>query len=195
VADDEPTGSFRTTEPMIERRHLLRTTGIALTAALAGCSDQSGSGNGEGETDEPTPTATDEPTPTATDGSTAEISGARLTINNVGFSAWEVVEDETGSVAPTGEENPTMTFEIGQRYAVTNDGWSTHPFALRAADDTPLLSQDPNTDGEFDGDADVAWVDEQTEFSFTFTEALAAEVDYYICTVHSPMRGSVEPAG
>ena len=85
-----------------------------------------------------------------------------------------------------------MTFEVGQRYAVENRGWSTHPFALRASDDTPLLSQ--SADGEFEGDADVDWVDNGETLSFTVTEDLAANLNYYICTIHSSMRGDVEAA-
>ena len=206
----------------MERRHLLRTTGIALVAGLAGCTGD-GNGNGgddetptddgmDGETTEPDggtdgETPTDDgmngetPTDDGMDGETptdgemsAEISGAQLTIDNVGVSAWEVTGDETGSVAETGAENPTMTFEVGQRYAVTNDGWSTHPFALLAGDDTALLSQRPDEEGDFEGDADVGWVDEETEFSFTFTESLAAEAATYRCTVHSSMEGDVESA-
>ena len=196
----------------MERRHLLRTTGIALVAGLAGCT---GNGNGDGGGDE-TPTddemdsemtetdgEMDGETPTddgmdgetPTDGATsAEISGAGLTIDNVGISAWEVTGDETGSVAEAGAENPTMTFEVGQRYAVTNDGWGSHPFALRADDDTALLSQGRDADGEFEGDADVGWVDEGGQLSFTFTESLAAEAATYRCTIHSSMEGDVESA-
>ena len=194
----------------MERRHLLRTTGIALVAGLAGCTGN-GDGNGGNETTEPdggmdgeTPTddemdgettesddGMDDETPT--DGEmSAEISGAQLAIDNVGVSAWEVTQDGTGSVAETGAENPTMTFEVGQRYAVENRGWSTHPFALRASDDTPLLSQ--SADGEFEGDADVDWVDNGETLSFTVTEDLAANLNYYICTIHSSMRGDVEAA-
>ena len=189
----------------MERRHLLRTTGIALAAGLAGCT-----GNGDDETTETdggmtetgggmdgemteTDDGTDGETPT--DGEmSAEISGAQLTIDNVGVSAWEVTEDETGSVAEAGAENPTMTFEVGQRYAVTNDGWAQHPFAVETGDGAALLSQSPDEEGDFEGDADVGWVDEETEFSFTFTESLAAEAATYRCTVHSSMEGDVESA-
>ena len=193
----------------MERRHILRTTGIALAAGLAGCT---GNGNDDGsdettetdggmtETDdgmggEMTETDGEMDGETPTDGEmSAEISGAQLTIDNVGVSAWEVTQDETGSVAETGAENPTMTFEVGQRYAVTNDGWSQHPFAVETDDGTVLLSQSPDEEGDFEGDADVGWVDEETEFSFTFTESLAAEATTYRCTVHPSMEGDVESA-
>jgi len=203
----------------MERRKILRTTAIATTAGLAGCADQSGAGDESGpaetptaEPGTPTETATETETPTETEtetGTPTETatetetetptetepgdSEARLVIDNVGASAWEVVQDEAGSVARTGEENPTMTFEVGRRYAVDNRGWSSHPFALRASDDTPLLSQSAN--GEFEGDADVGWTDDGDSFAFTVTDSLAAELDYYICTVHASMRGSAEADG
>ncbi len=190
----------------MERRHLLRTTGIALAAGLAGCTDQgSTGGNGDGETTETDDgmdgetTETDdgmdgETTETPTEGeSAAEISGAQVIINNVGVSAWEVTEDETGSVAETGAENPTLTLEVGQRYAVTNNGWATHPFELQSGE-TALLSQGNGVDGEFEADADVGWVDEGGQFSFTFTQDLADRADSYRCTVHPSMEGSVESA-
>lgn len=111
-------------------------------------------------------------------------------INNVGARAWEVAEDESGSVAPTNENNPTLSFEVGQRYAVENRGWSAHPFAIRDADDAPLLSQ--SADGRFEGDDAVNWTDNSETFAFTYTDDLATVADYYICTVHPGMRGSVE---
>ena len=193
----------------MERRHILRTTGIALAAGLAGCTGNGNDGGsnettetdgGMTETDdgmggEMTETDGEMDGETPTDGEmSAEISGAQLTIDNVGVSAWEITQDETGSVAETGAENPTMTFEVGQRYAVTNDGWGQHPFAVETGDGTALLSQSPDEEGDFEGDADVGWVDEETEFSFTFTESLAAEAATYRCTVHSSMEGDVESA-
>ena len=160
---------------------------------LAGCSDGPEGGDTGDEDDTETDDGSGMDEDTETEGDTeSSLSGATLVIDNVGTQAWEVVEDETGSVAPTGEENPTMTFEVGQRYAVENRGWSTHPFALRASDDTPLLSQ--SADGEFEGNADVDWVDNEETLSFTVTEDLAAELDYYICTVHASMEGDAETA-
>ena len=175
------------------RRRFLEATGIALMTGLAGCSDGPEGGDTGDQDDTETDDGSGMDEDTETDGDVeSSTSGATLAIDNAGSSAWEVVEDETGSVAPTGEENPTMTFEVGQRYAVENRGWSTHPFALRASDDTPLLSQ--SADGEFEGDADVDWVDNEETLSFTVTEDLAANLNYYICTIHSSMRGDVEAA-
>jgi hypothetical protein len=148
----------------------------------------------ETETPGDTPTETETDTPTETETATADepltpTETVALTIDNEGFSAWEVTEDESGEVAETETENPTMTFETGVRYTVENDGWSFHPFALRASDDTALLSQD--VEGQYEDDRDVDWVDDGNEFAFTLTEALAADMEYYICTVHSSMRGDV----
>jgi hypothetical protein len=134
-----------------------------------------------------TPTSTETTTP---DEGTTSSDTRSLVLNNVGVRAWEVTDDESGSVAPPNEDNPTLSFEVGQRYAVENRGWSVHPFALRAADDSPLLSQ--AADGSFEDVDAVDWTDNGETFAFTFTEDLAAEVDYYICTVHSGMRGTVD---
>ena len=155
---------------------------------LARCADGS-----NGDADDGSDPGTDDDSGTETEGDTeSSLSGATLVIGDVGTQAWEVLEDETGSVAPTGEENPTMTFEVGQRYAVENRGWSSHPLALRASDDAPLLSQ--SADGEFEGDADVDWVDDEETLTFTVTEDLAAELDRYICTVHASMEGDAKTA-
>jgi len=196
--------------------------GTALVVGLAGCGGdggdptatdtQPGEDSDSGPTETPTETATTAatatPTETAAETATATATATRtetvtptetaaeppsevaLVIDNVGVSAWEVVEDESGEVAPTGEENPTMTFAVGTRYVIENRGYSVHPFALRGADDSPLLSQD--ADGAYEDDGDVDWVDNEETLAFTVTDALAADLDYYICTVHSSMRGDVE---
>lgn len=189
-AGSTPESTATTTAPETETP--TETQSSADTATEA---DGYGSGSDtdtptETETGTPTETTpTEDATPTATPASTDAVA---LVINNDGFSAWEVVEDESGSVAPTGEDNPTLSLEVGQRYAVENRGWSAHPFALRNADDTALLSQ--SADGQFEGDDGVDWIDDGETFVFTFTEGLAAATDYYICTVHPGMRGSVDTA-
>lgn len=199
------------------RRKFIKTAGIALLPAIAGCAEQSDGGTdgepgaNDGSTPDSTTTApqemetpteteasepgTDTPTETETASSTETLESTdavTLIVSNVGVSAWEVVEDESGSVAPTGEDNPTLSLAVGQRYAVENRGWSAHPFAIRDADDAPLLSQ--SADGQFENDDAVDWTDDGETFAFTFTEDLAAAADYYICTVHSGMRGDVDTA-
>lgn len=153
---------------MVDRRQFVRATGLAAVAGLAGCSE----GQLGGETD---------------DGTETPFDGTQLTLNNVGQQAWELTDDESGDVGPTGEENPTLTFTVGERYLIQNDGWSSHPFAIRAADDSPLVSQD--ADGSLEDAVD--WTDDGDTVAFTFTQELADEADYYICTTHPSMRGSV----
>jgi hypothetical protein len=143
------------------------------------------------ETPEPTATPTPEPTPTETATETPEPTGpVDLTITNRMAGAWAVTADGGGRVAPTGEPNPTLTLTTGRRYRVRNDGWSAHPFALLDGDGEALLSQDD--DGRYESDAAVDWTDGGETFAFTVTEALAADVASYRCTVHAAMRGTVE---
>lgn len=140
-------------------------------------------------TPEPTPATTPTPTPEATP--TPEPTGpVELTITNRMAGAWVVTADSSGAVAPTGESNPTLTLATGRRYRVTNDGWSAHPFALRDGDGAALLSQDDS--GRYGSDAAVDWTDGGETFAFTVTEALAADVASYRCTVHAAMRGRIE---
>lgn len=192
------------------RRRLIHAIGIGLSVGLAGCSG----GGGDTDTAESTPTDTettdtveeitstttdesitetleeDTETATATPTATDTSEAVSLAIDNQGISAWVVPDDETGVAGDGG--NPTFTLDAGTRYVIGNRARSAHPFALRAGDDTPLLSQ--SADGTFEDDAAVDWVDDGSTLEFTFTEELAAEADYYICTVHSSMEGTVETA-
>ena len=119
----------------------------------------------------------------------AEVTGTvSVTINNVGFGAWEVTEQDT-MVADMGAENPTLSLETGVRYEFDNNGWSTHPFEIRDENGDALLSQ--SADGDFENDADVDWEDTGETFAFTVTEELAEAMDSYTCTVHSPMNGDI----
>jgi hypothetical protein len=210
-----------------DRRRLLRTSGVALAAALAGCADQGADdGTTTGETDTTTaagttaaptdttatptatptetptatptetptatptetPTATPTETPTATPTTTAPTETVGLTLDNVGFRAWELTRDTSGSVGGGGE-NPRLTLRSGVRYRVRNGGWNSHPLAFRAADDAALLSQSGT--GSHESDPAVDWVDDGDRVAFTVTEALAADLDYYECTVHGNMRGDL----
>ena len=157
-----------------------------MAVGIAGCAGEDGTDTGTGTDGSGT-----DGMGTDTDGEMS-AEGTALTLDNVGASAWEVTDDESGEVAPTGEENPTLTLSVGTRYVVENAGWSSHPLAFRAADDSPLLSQ--SADGSFEADGDVNWVDDDEQVAFTVTEGLAAELDYYICTVHGSMQGGVETA-
>lgn len=176
-ADDEesstPEGTATSAAPGTETRADTETT----TAVETDVSN----------TDTPGDAETGTPSETA-----APSDSLALVIDNVGARAWEVTQDESGSVAPTGETNPTLSFEVGRRYAVENQGWSAHPFAIRDADGAPLLSQ--SADGRFEGDDAVNWTDDGETFAFTYTAELASAADYYICTAHAGMRGDVETA-
>ncbi|ERG99879.1 MAG: hypothetical protein J07HQX50_01033 [Haloquadratum sp. J07HQX50] len=204
-----------------QRRKLLSVLGAVFTTGLAGCSSQTRSASNENTAEAPesdTPeqagTGVSETTDTQTETNTnteAEPTASTeigtkmssetetetetqpevsLVIDNISFRAWEITEDESGSVAPLGEQNPTLTLETGQRYIIDNNGWSSHPLAIRATDDTPLLSQ--SSGGTFVDDSAVNWVDNDDTVAFTFTDTLADEAAYYICTVHSSMQGDIE---
>lgn len=200
-----------------QRRRVLKAASIALVPAVAGCAEQSGSPDGSGQSSSPesegsttenpatatqpeaegsteTDAASETETPPPQDTATTAASNATsLVINNAGVQAWQLTEDESGSVAPLDENNPTFSLEVGQRYTVENRGWNLHPFAFREADDSPLLSQ--SADGRLEEDDAVNWTDDGETFAFTVTAELAAAVDYYICTVHPSMRGAVETSG
>jgi len=114
-----------------------------------------------------------------------------VAMDNVGASAWEVTEVQGGDdLAPTGEENPTLSLQVGTRYTFENGGWSFHPLAFRDENDNALLTQDGT--GRFEDDPAVDWTDDGDILAFTLTDGLAAELDDYICTVHSLMNGDIE---
>lgn len=113
-----------------------------------------------------------------------------ITIDNVGNSAWSVDNiDGTGAEAADGD-NPEVTLTRDQRYVIENNGWSAHPLAFRDADGDPLLSQDAT--GQYEDDAAVDWVDNDTEVAFTLTEPLAEDLAAYNCTVHAAMEGDID---
>lgn len=187
-----------------DRRRLLAAT-AGLAGLLAGCASQTTADEPatgtetptetqtptEGPTATPTSTETQTATPTSTASPTQSPTATpppttAVVVDNVGASAWEVVD---GPVAPTGEDNPTLSLTVGRRYTVENRGWGSHPFALLDADGAALCSQD--SDGRLEADPDVDWTDEGDRFAFTVTETLASAVDTYVCTVHGSMRGNV----
>ena len=123
---------------------------------------------------------------------TASGHDATVTLTNVGASAWEATAVEgDDDAAETGTDNPTLSLTEGVRYQFVNDGWSVHPLEFQDDSGEALLSQ--GREGSFESDAEVNWVDNETEIAFTVTGDLAAELDAYLCTVHSSsMVGSVE---
>jgi hypothetical protein len=136
------------------------------------------------ETATPAPTAS--PTPTATPTATPRPV-TRVVVEPVSTVGWEITEQSGGRVGPTGEQNPTMRFEVGRRYVVENAGWSLHRLAFIDDDGTPLLSQERN--GRFEGVDAVEWVDDGERVAFTVTEDLGASLDRYVCETHPRMQG------
>jgi|GEM_PF-1172726 hypothetical protein len=115
-----------------------------------------------------------------------------VTLDNEGASAWRATDVEgSDDVAETGTDNPTLSLTEGVRYQFVNNGWSAHPLEFQDGNGGALLSQ--NREGSYESNADVNWVDNETEIAFTVTGDLAAELGAYICTTHSrSMVGSVE---
>jgi hypothetical protein len=111
-------------------------------------------------------------------------------MNNVGASAWEVSSTNEEYVETSGGDNPTITLETGVRYTISNEGWNIHPLAFRDESGSILLSQ--SSEGEFENDDDVNWIDSGDTLSFTLTDELANRINSYICTVHSSMVGQIE---
>jgi plastocyanin len=113
-----------------------------------------------------------------------------MTVENNGASAYFVSEIIGGeNVTPLNTDNSTWTLTEGTRYELTITGASSHPFGLRNATGEALLSQ--SSEGSFEADPDVNFVTDGTQFDFTLTAELAAEINDYICTIHSGMNGDI----
>jgi transforming growth factor-beta-induced protein len=113
-----------------------------------------------------------------------------MTVENSGASAYFVSEIIGGeNVTPLNTDNSTWTLTEGTRYELTITGASSHPFELRNATGEALLSQ--SSEGSFEADPDVDFVTDGTQFDFTLTTELAAEINDYICTIHSGMNGDI----
>lgn len=118
----------------------------------------------------------------------ADVVG--MTVENSGASAYFVSEITGGeNVTPLNTDNSTWTLTEGTRYELTITGASSHPFELRNANGDALLSQ--SSEGSFEADADVNFVTDGMQFDFTLTAELAAEINDYICTIHSGMNGDI----
>lgn len=122
------------------------------------------------------------------DDSTVNTVG--MTVGNSGASAYFVSEingDE--DVTVLNEDNSSWRLTIGTRYELTVTGANSHPFALRDAANNILLSMN-SVAGSFEGDSDVDYRANGSTFSFKLTQALADELDNYVCTLHLGMTGS-----
>jgi hypothetical protein len=119
---------------------------------------------------------------------------ATITMNNVGFSAYEVTNaSDPGVRTETEVNNPPITLTdqpTNNRYRIVNDGYPSHPLQFENANGDVLLTQDGS--GSFENDDAVNWVDNDDSVEFTLTSGLATEIDTYRCTVHSrAMVGSI----
>jgi len=124
-------------------------------------------------------------------GTTAASSheSVEVVLDNVGASAWELVEADE-SVGETGVEDPTLTLREGVRYTFVNLGAGPHPLAFRDEDGNDLLRQGGS--GSYEDQDDVDYEESGDEMTFTLTAQFAQDVDSYICTVHASMEGRVE---
>jgi hypothetical protein len=113
-----------------------------------------------------------------------------FTITNVGFSAYIVtqVEGAEVEVAEVGANNAPWTLEVGKRYRIVNLAGTAHPLLLRSGQEV-LLSQ--RGGGRFADDAEVAFERDDEGIAFTLTEALAKELDNYVCAFHPTMTGII----
>lgn len=117
---------------------------------------------------------------------------ANITIENVGNSAWNIVEiDGEGASGDTGTDNATLTLNEDLRYTVTNLGAAGHPFQLRDANGDVLIAAGGGGSLQGDADADVVVNDDDGTITFTLTGALAAQVATYICEFHPSMEGDL----
>jgi hypothetical protein len=116
-----------------------------------------------------------------------------ITFNNKGQQAWRIINVDGADEADIvdGSENPTVSLEEGVRYTINNLGWIAHPLVFTDEDDNILLSQ--VHEGEFDGDPDVNWEQDDDVASFTLTPDLSDALAQYHCATHvEVMRGEIE---
>ena len=135
---------------------------------------------------------------------TAHAAVIPVSLNNTGTTDWWLASGTVGPLG-SGNPNPTLTLNIGDRYQVTVVNTPFHVFELLAKgptdlQDTVLLSQD-DPGALFKKDTDVNFTGFGTGVSqFTLTPALAAamtdaaknEIPGYRCGIHTmDMRGNV----
>jgi plastocyanin len=119
------------------------------------------------------------------------INIVEMTVGNNGVTSYFVSEiNGNEEVTSLNEDNSAWELTVGTRYVLTVTGASSHPFALRSSDNTILLSMN-SVDGSFEDDADVNFQTNGTSFSFTLTQALADEINNYVCTIHAGMTGNI----
>jgi plastocyanin len=128
--------------------------------------------------------------PTTTEPEPNTDSDVQITFINIQASAYQVrtVTGATG-VATLNINNPTLTLTTGVRYAITNQGGSAHPLALRNSANTVLLGQE--IAGTLATDKDTDFVVDGDKIYFTLTSTLATQLDNYVCTFHAAMVGDI----
>lgn len=118
---------------------------------------------------------------------------AVITLVNEGMSAWIItaIAGRTG-VANTNSQNVQIRLNEGLRYKFINLGGPNHPLDFRDSEGGYLITQD-TISGKFEEDPEVGYVFNYGEGSvaFTLTDALAAEIASYNCTIHEPMTGAI----
>lgn len=129
----------------------------------------------------------------------AGVPAVRLTLGEEGqkdYVVSKVVPESYASQVVKGSKaNPTLMFHSGWRYEIDNPDAVTHPFQLTArgangVGDTVLLSQAGM--GSLQGDATVAWSNENGDVRFTLSDDLAKVLAGYRCGYHTDtMRGPV----
>lgn len=141
------------------------------------CSIHTDAMRGEVQVGEGTP---EEETPTEAE----EDVDVRYELGAV-IGGWQgrLPEERGAEHAIEGEQNPTLTFEAGNRYLVVweNADGAPHNFTIRDAEGNSLLATETT--------------DQQGEKQRqTFTAR--AEMDDYVCTIHpETMRGEIEVSG
>lgn len=112
-----------------------------------------------------------------------------ITMVNNSSSAWRVVSvtnlngTALENIAETNLDNPEITFQVGKRYFVKNNGGGSHPFEIVGASGV-LLSEFAPSDGSFEGDAEVDFETNEDGIIFSFTQDLSEATTGYQCASH-----------
>ncbi len=117
-----------------------------------------------------------------------------ITIDNVGATAYVLMDAEGVGVAEVGVENAAWTLQVGQRYRIVNNGELLfHPLELRSDTDILLAQGDP--EGTLEGDTEINFVSDDEGVTFTLTPELAESLTTYRCAYHPVMTGSISVDG
>lgn len=131
---------------------------------------------------------------TPSDEPDATVSATVTLAADLSFENW-LVEKVEGDAVTGLALDPTWTLSVGKRYSVINTVGLLHPFLLIDANGSLLLSDSINYgSGKFQNASDVNVVIEGNKLSFTLTQALADELDAYLCAFHPSMRGNIDIA-